>query len=260
MQRYKLTLEYDGSPFVGWQRQINGCSVQQILENAIECYCGHKATAHAAGRTDAGVHACGQVAHIDIARHDSPSTVRDALNAHMRPYPIAVLHAEAVDSFFHARFSARERAYIYRITSRRAPLVLDARRAWWIVQPLDAAAMHNAGQLLVGEHDFSSFRATACQAQSPIKTLDELRVTTQHTPDGLNTEIFVRARSFLHHQVRNIAGTLMLIGRGKWNANDLRTALNARDRQQGGPTAPACGLYFMYAHYEDSLEIKNNYK
>lgn len=212
-------------------------------------------TAYAAGRTDSGVHACGQVAHIDIARHDPPATVHNALNAHMRPHPVAVVRAEAVDPCFHARFSARERAYVYRIIARRAPLALDVRRAWWIAQPLDGVAMHEAGQILLGQHDFSTFRATACQARSPVKTLDEVHVTSQSLSDGSRIEIFVRAPSFLHHQVRNITGALVLVGRGKWSARDLRVALKACDRRRGGPTAPACGLYFMYARYDDDFGV-----
>jgi len=247
MPRYKLTLEFDGTGYVGWQRQDNGPSIQQALEEAVHRYCGETVTAHSAGRTDSGVHAYGMVAHVDIGRGDPADKVRDALNAHLRPQPIAVLKAETVRAEFHARFSARERSYIYRIVNRRAPLALEAGKAWWVTRPLDAAAMHAAAQELVGHHDFSSFRAKECQAQSPVKTLDELTVTRH----GAEIRIYCRARSFLHHQVRNIVGTLSLVGEGKWTAADVRAALEARDRAKAGPTAPACGLYFLTAEYDD---------
>jgi len=246
--RWKLTAEYDGTGLVGWQRQDNGPSVQEALETAIHRFCGETVTVHGAGRTDAGVHALGQVAHADIAKDADADTVRDALNAHLRPAPIAVLRAEAVDEDFHARFSATGRAYLYRIVNRRPPLTLDAGRAWQVAPPLDAAAMHDAAQALIGRHDFTSFRASLCQAKSPVKTLSALDVSR----DGETVLIRVRARSFLHHQVRNIAGTLMLVGIGKWDRADVAAALAARDRAAAGQTAPAHGLYLTQVFYPPS--------
>ena len=206
MTRYKLIIEYDGGPFHGWQRQDNGASVQQSLENAVTSFCGEIQLVEGAGRTDAGVHALGQVAHVDIEKDTDGSTVRDALNFHLRGLPVTVLAAEEVDRQFHARFSARERSYLFRILDRRPPPAVDAGRVWWVPVALDAGAMHEAAQALIGNHDFSSFRAAQCQADSPVKTLDELRVTRA----GDEIHIQVRARSFLHHQVRNFAGTLKL--------------------------------------------------
>ena len=245
MIRYKLTLEYDGAGFVGWQRQENGPSVQAALEAAVAGFCGEAVTAYGAGRTDAGVHALGQVAHIDLDKEAGTDTLRDALNAHLKPAAVVVLAAEAVDGDFHARFSAVERAYRYRIVNRRARLALDRGRAWFVPQPLDAAAMHDAAQALVGHHDFTSFRASECQAKSPVKTLDALAVTR----DGAELRIEARARSFLHHQVRNMAGALKLAGEGKWNRADVSRALEARDRRAAGPTAPAEGLYLVSVGY-----------
>ena len=238
MTRWKLTVEYDGTPFVGWQRQDNGPSVQAALEDAVFAFCGERVVAQGAGRTDAGVHAAGQVAHVDIARESSADTVRDALNFHLKPAPVAVLSAVAVGEEFHARFSAIGRAYRYRIVNRRAPLALELGRAWHLVQPLDAARMHEAAQLLVGNHDFTSFRSSICQAPSPVKTLDRLDVARH----GEAIEIVAEARSFLHHQVRNMAGTLKLVGEGKWQPRDVAAALAARDRAKAGPTAPPEGL------------------
>ncbi len=238
MTRWKLTLEYDGTPFVGWQRQENGPSVQAALEEAVFAFCGERVVAQGAGRTDAGVHAAGQVAHVDIARAASGDTVRDALNFHLKPALIAVLVATSVDEDFHARFSAIGRAYRYRIVNRRAPLALDLGHAWHLVQPLDAARMHEAAQLLVGNHDFTSFRSSICQAPSPVKTLDRLDVARH----GEAIEIVAEARSFLHHQVRNMVGTLKLVGEGKWSARDVMQALESRDRSKAGPTAPPEGL------------------
>lgn len=245
MTRWKLTLEYDGSGFVGWQRQDNGPSVQQALEEAVARFCGETVTAHAAGRTDAGVHATGQVVHVDIAKETTADTVRDALNFHLRPAPVAVLAAERVDESFHARFSATRRSYLYRIVNRRAPLTLDRGRAWLVQQPLDAAAMHAAAQILVGHHDFTSFRASICQAASPMKTLDRLDVSRH----GEEIVVIAEARSFLHHQVRNMVGTLKLVGEGKWSTHDVQRALAARDRAAAGPTAPAEGLYLTGVRY-----------
>jgi tRNA pseudouridine38-40 synthase len=243
--RYKLTLEYDGRGFVGWQRQDNGPSVQAALEAAVEGFCGEAVIAQAAGRTDAGVHALGQVAHVDLDKETTVETLRDALNFHLRPAAIAVLEAEAVADDFHARFSATERAYRYRIVNRRAPLTLDKGRAWFVPVALDAAAMHDAAQALVGTHDFTSFRASECQAKSPVKTLDALEVAR----DGDEVRVAARARSFLHHQVRNLVGSLKLVGEGKWARADLERALAARDRKAAGPTAPAEGLYLVAVRY-----------
>ncbi len=245
MTRYKLVIEYDGTGFVGWQRQTNGLSVQEALERAAHGFCGEAVTAFAAGRTDAGVHALGQVVHVDIARETDTDTVRDALNAHLRPAPVAVLSAEAVPDDFHARFSAIGRSYLYRIVNRRAPLALDRDRAWQVAIDLDADAMHDAAQVLVGRHDFTSFRASLCQAKSPVKTLDRLDVVR----NGDEIAIRAGARSFLHHQVRNMVGTLKLVGEGKWTRDDVAAALAACDRAAAGPTAPACGLYLTEVVY-----------
>ena len=198
-----------------------------------------------AGRTDAGVHALGQVAHVDLPRDDRPEVVANALNAHLRPHPVAVLKAEKVGEDFHARFSAIERGYIYRIVNRRAPAVLEAGHAWWVSPPLDVAAMHDAAQVLIGKHDFSSFRAAECQAESPVKTIDEINVTR----DGEVIALTARARSFLHHQVRNFVGTLKFVGEGKWTAADVKNALEARDRAVAGPTSPPDGLYLTHVKY-----------
>ncbi len=245
MPRYRLTLEYDGGGFVGWQRQENGLSVQEALERAVERFCGEAVTAVAAGRTDAGVHALGQVAHVDLGREVAPDTVRGALNFHLRPAAVAVLDCARVADDFHARFSASKRRYLYRIANRRAPLALDRGRAWHVAPRLDAEAMHGAAQLLVGRHDFSSFRAAQCQAASPVKTLDLLSVTRA----GDEILAAAAARSFLHNQVRAMVGSLKLVGEGKWSANDLARALAARDRAAGGPNAPPGGLYLVRVDY-----------
>ncbi|MEQ9811548.1 MAG: tRNA pseudouridine(38-40) synthase TruA [Azospirillaceae bacterium] len=246
MPRYKLTIEYDGRPFVGWQRQANGPSVQAAVEAAVERFCQEAAVVQCAGRTDAGVHALGQVAHVDIARETTADTVRDALNFHLAGHPVAVLAAERVADDFHARFSAAGRAYRYRIVNRRAPLALDAGRAMHVTRPLDHMAMHGAAQALVGRHDFTSFRAAQCQADSPVKTLARLDVFR----DGEEIAVIAEARSFLHHQVRNLVGTLRLVGEGKWRRADVVAALEARDRAAAGPTAPAEGLYLTRVDYD----------
>ncbi|MSO53955.1 MAG: tRNA pseudouridine(38-40) synthase TruA [Rhodospirillales bacterium] len=248
MPRYKLTIEYDGSPFVGWQRQDNGLSIQAVIEDAVQRLSGAAATVFGAGRTDAGVHALGQVAHVDIERAFPADTVRDALNFHMKPHPVSILTVVEVGPDFHARFSARERRYRYRILNRRAPSVLLRGRVWSVTGPLDVAAMAQAAAILVGHHDFTTFRSSVCQAASPIKTLDALDVRR----DGEEIVIEARARSFLHHQIRNFAGTLKLVGEGKWTPADVETALQARDRARGGPTAPADGLYFVEVVYPDA--------
>lgn len=245
MQRWKLTIEYDGSPFVGWQRQTNGPSVQQALEEAVERFSGETVRVNGAGRTDAGVHAQGQVAHLDLARETNATTVRNAVNQHLKPWPVAVIAAEAVPSTFDARLSARRRAYRYRIVNRAAPLALDRGRAWHVVRPVDATLMHEAAQHLVGRHDFTSFRAAECQSASPIKTLDRLDVRR----DGETVAIEAEARSFLHHQIRNFAGTLRLVGEGKRPPAWVAEVLAARDRSAAGPTAPPDGLCFLWVDY-----------
>lgn len=245
MPRYKLTIEYDGGGFVGWQRQENGLSVQQVLEGAIEKFCGEATTLFGAGRTDTGVHALGQVAHFDLAEAAEADTVRDALNFHVRPAAISILAAELVDDDFHARFSATERAYLYRIINRRPQLTLDKGRAWHVIVPLDSEAMAEAAKTLVGFHDFTSFRSVYCQAESAEKTMNHIAVTHR---DG-EIRLLLRAPSFLHNQVRIIAGTLAWVGEGKWTPGDVAQALAARDRTAAGPTAPPEGLYFLEAVY-----------
>lgn len=241
MARYRLTIEYDGRPFVGWQRQDNGPSVQAALEEAISRTTGEAVTVTGAGRTDAGVHALGQVAHFDLAKDFAADKIRDALNHYVRPSPIAVLDAAVVASDFHARFSATNREYLYRIVARRAPLALDAGRAWHVVKELDADAMHKAAQVLIGRHDFTTFRAAECQAKSPVKTLDRFDIVRQ----GDEIRATVVARSFLHHQVRSMIGTLKLVGEGKWTTNDVAAALQSRNRTRCGPVAPPDGLYLV---------------
>jgi tRNA pseudouridine38-40 synthase len=245
MPRYKIIVEYDGTPFVGWQVQDNGPSVQGLLIAAIAGFTGENVSVQGAGRTDAGVHALGQVAHFDLSRDRDCDTICDALNAHLRPHPIAVLAAEKVAENFDARFSAARRHYLYRIINRRADLALDRQRAWRYPRPLDAAAMQAAAQLLVGRHDFTTFRAATCQAKSPVKTLDRLDVERA----GDEIRITATARSFLQHQVRSMVGSLALVGEGKWRADDLVRALEARDRSACGPVAPAEGLYLMRVDY-----------
>lgn len=245
MTRYKLTIEYDGRPFVGWQRQANGLSVQQAVEEAVAAFCGEETRVASAGRTDSGVHALGQVAHVDIARPTTALEVLGALNAHLRPYPVAILSATEAPEDFDARFSAVRRAYRYRIVNRRAPLTFDSGLAWRVPGRLNANAMHEAAQRLVGHHDFTSFRASECQAKSPVKTLERLDVRRL----GPEIEVAVEARSFLHHMVRNIVGTLKLVGQGRWTGDDVAAALAACDRAAGGPTAPPDGLYFVSVAY-----------
>lgn len=246
MPRYKLTIEYEGTPFVGWQRQDNGPSVQAAIETAVTSICGEHCTLHGAGRTDAGVHALGQVAHLDLPHPMPPEKLPLAINFHLKPLPIAVLRAEAVGEDFHARFAATGRSYLYRIVNRRAHLALDRGRAWFIPQALDEEAMHEAAQALVGTHDFTSFRASYCQAKSPVRVLHRLDVRRQ----GEAIAIVAKGVSFLHHQVRNMVGTLRLVGEGKWSAQDMARALAARDRKAGGPTAPPDGLYLTEVRYD----------
>ena len=245
MPRYKLTLEYDGAPFVGWQRQANGPSVQGTLEAALLALCGEPVVAHGAGRTDAGVHAEGQVAHVDLSRAWDGQRLREALNAHLGRHPVAVLVAEPVADAFDARRSARLRRYVYRIVNRRAPLTLDRGRAWRVKRRLDAEAMHEAAKALLGRHDFSTFRDSQCQAESPVRTLSSLDVVRC----GDVVEMRVSALSFLHRQVRSMVGSLEYVGAGYWSAADLKTALEAADRRRCGQVAPACGLYLAGVDY-----------
>lgn len=245
MPRYKLTLEYDGRPFVGWQRQANGLSVQEAVESAIASLIGAAASIQAAGRTDAGVHAKGQVVHVDLARDWRGDRLRDALNAHLRLFPVAVVETAQVGAEFEARFSATRRHYLYRILNRRAPPTHERGYVWHVARKLDAAAMHEAAQTLVGRHDFTTFRAAECQANSPLRTLDRLDVRR----DGDMIEIRASALSFLHRQVRSMVGSLEHVGSGKWTTGDLKAALDARDRARCGAVAPADGLFLMQVDY-----------
>jgi tRNA pseudouridine38-40 synthase len=245
MPRYKLLIEYDGTPFAGWQNQADQVTVQGVLAQAVEAFCGEKVSVNGAGRTDSGVHALGQVAHIDLSKDWGNDVVRDALTAQLRPHPIAVLSAERVSDVFDARFTARKRHYMYRIVNRRSDLALDRNRAWRVARPLDARAMHLAAKGLLGKHDFTTFRAAECQAKSPEKTLDLLDVER----GGDEIRIFASARSFLHHQVRSMVGSLVLVGDGRWTAKDLTDALAARDRTACGPMAPSDGLYLVQVDY-----------
>ncbi|MBC8036034.1 MAG: tRNA pseudouridine(38-40) synthase TruA [Rhizobiales bacterium] len=241
MPRYKLVVEYDGTPFAGWQMQANERSVQGVLEDAVAVINGKRAVVHGAGRTDAGVHALGQAAHVDLARPWDGFELRNALNANVRPHPISVLEAEEVGQDFHARFSATRRHYIFRILNRRSPPALERGKVWWLPMELDAGTMHEAAQMLLGKHDFTTFRAAACQAQSPVKTLDRLDVARH----GELIEIRTDARSFLHSQVRSMVGTLKLVGEGKWSSSDVKAALDAADRARCGPVSPPDGLYLL---------------
>jgi tRNA pseudouridine38-40 synthase len=243
--RYRLTIEYDGAPFAGWQIQADQLTVQGVLTAAVQALTGETVLVQGAGRTDAGVHALAQAAHVDLTRDWSTDTVRDALNAHLRPHPVAVLAAERVPESFNARMSALKRHYRYDIVNRRADLALERQRAWRIPRPLDVPAMHAAAQLLVGKHDFTTFRASECQAKSPLKTLDRLDVVRE----GERVHVFASARSFLHHQVRSMVGSLVLVGEGRWSADDLGKALAARDRTACGQVAPADGLYLVRVDY-----------
>lgn len=245
MPRYKLTIEYDGTPFVGWQVQDNGLSVAGAIEVAVEKFTGERAALYGAGRTDAGVHAFAQVAHIDLVKEWETDTVRDALNAQLRPNPVAILKAERVADDFHARFSATARHYLYRIVNRRADLALENDRVWKIARLLDAGRMQEAAQYLTGQHDFTTFRSTECQANSPVKTLDRLDVARE----GDEIRVTASARSFLHHQVRSMVGSLAQVGEGRWSAEDLEKALKAKSRSACGPVAPAAGLYLVRVDY-----------
>ncbi|MFD1744782.1 tRNA pseudouridine(38-40) synthase TruA [Rhizobium helianthi] len=250
MPRFKMTVEYDGTPYVGWQRQENGHSVQAAIEGAILSLTQETVVIRGAGRTDSGVHAMGQVIHADLSREWAPFKLRNALNAHlmMAEEKVSVLEVERVSDDFDARFSALRRHYLYRIISRRSPLAIEARRAWWVSKDLDHEAMHAAAQMLVGHHDFTTFRSAHCQAKSPVRTLDRLDVTRH----GELIEIRASAQSFLHNQIRSFAGTLKLAGEGRMTPEDVRAALEARDRAACGPVAPPEGLYFMQVDYPDS--------
>ena len=244
--RYKLLIEYDGTPFVGWQRQKDGLSVQEVLEKALTVCLRQNITIFGSGRTDTGVHARGQVAHFDSDVDVDCFKIRESINALVRPHPVSVILAEQVADTFHARFDAKERTYIYRILNTRYPPALDKNRVWWYSRELDDVKMNEAAQLLIGKHDFSTFRASECQAKSPIKTIDFIEIKR------LNNEVVmtIKARSFLHHQVRNIIGSLVNVGNGKWQIDDFKRAFEAKDRKAGGQTAPAEGLYFMSVQYE----------
>jgi len=248
MPRYRLTLEYDGRPYHGFQAQGDLPSVQASVERAVKAFCGETLRLQAAGRTDTGVHATGQVVHVDLAKDWKPDVVRDALNAHLVPEPIAVIEAAVAPDGWHARFSATERRYLYRILNRRSPPALDQGRVWHVKKPLDAAAMHAAAQALVGHHDFTTFRDLQCQAKSPMKTLDLAAVRR----DGDYVLLEFASRSFLHRQVRSMTGSLAEVGAGRWTAADLKAALEARDRRACGPVAPAEGLTLTRVEYGDS--------
>jgi tRNA pseudouridine38-40 synthase len=245
MTRFRLTVEFDGRPYMGWQRQAHGPSVQQAIEDAAHQVTGEAAAVQAAGRTDAGVHAIAMTAHIEVTKEITPFRLMEALNALMKPQPIAILACEAVADDWHARFSCLGRSYVYRIVNRRAPLALEAGRAWRIARPLDEGAMHEAAQALVGLHDFTTFRSAHCQAESPVKTLDRLDVRRE----GDAVLVEAAARSFLHHQVRSMVGCLAMVGQGQWSAAELKAALEAKDRAALGLNAPPDGLYFVTALY-----------
>ncbi len=247
MTRFRLTIEYDGTEFVGWQRQDNGRSVQQALEEAIARFEVATPQVFGAGRTDAGVHAIGQVAHVDLSRDITTEKLREAINFHLKPAPIAVLEAVAVSEEFHARFSAKKRHYLYRMIDRRPPLTFERGLIWRVPRPLDVGAMQQAAQALVGKHDFTTFRAAHCQAKSPIKTLDAISVSRQ----GEEIHVTTQARSFLHNQVRSMVGSLVEVGAGRWQTGKLATALSAADRRDCGPVAPAHGLYLTAVDYDD---------
>ena len=253
MPRYFFTVEYDGTPYVGWQRQGKGKSVQGVIEKAIFDATGETVTLGGAGRTDSGVHATGQVAHCDLQKSWLPYVLRNALNAHLAlaGESVSILDANEVAQQYDSRFSAIKRHYLYRIISRPAPLAIEATRAWWVRKPMDHEAMHEAAQRLVGHHDFTTFRSAHCQAKNPVRTMEFLQVTRS----GPLIEIRASAQSFLHNQIRSFAGTLKLVGEGKWSADDVQRALEARDRKACGPVAPPHGLYFLKVDYKDNLDL-----
>ncbi|WP_340586753.1 tRNA pseudouridine(38-40) synthase TruA [Erythrobacter alti] len=250
MTRFALTVEFDGTPFFGLQRQDNGPSVQQSIEDAAQRVTGERVTLHSAGRTDSGVHALAMRSHLDIEKKFEPFRLMEALNAHLRPEPVAITHCEVKPEDWHARFSCTGRSYEYRIRNRRAPLTLEKGRAWHIARPLNAEAMHDAAQALVGRHDFTTFRSAHCQAAEPVKTLDRLDVSRE----GDAVIIRAGARSFLHHQVRSMVGCLALVGQGQWSVSQVGEALKARDRAALGLNAPPHGLYFVAARYADDTQ------
>ncbi|MBJ6988781.1 MULTISPECIES: tRNA pseudouridine(38-40) synthase TruA [unclassified Devosia] len=245
MPRYKFTIEYDGTAFYGWQRQKNQISVQQVLEEAVLKFSGETVNSQAAGRTDAGVHALGQVAHINLSKEWDPFRIREAMNYHMRKHRVVIVECEAVPDTFEARFSAKARHYEYRILTRRAPPALELNQVWHVPKPLDVTTMHEAAQLILGLHDFTTFRSSECQAKSPMRSLDELNVTG----DDEYISVTASARSFLHHQVRSMVGSLKMVGEGKWTPADFRAALDAADRTRCGAMAPSTGLYFVGVDY-----------
>lgn len=250
MQRWKLTLEYDGSAFLGWQSQPNGRGVQDAVERALEKIDGQRVRIHGAGRTDTGVHATGQIAHADLQKPWKAFQLREALNAWLlKMAPVSVLNAQPVSDDFHARFSAKGRVYLFRMLDRRAPLTIDRGKIWRVSQPHDAHAMHAAAQLLIGTHDFTTFRDGKCQAKSAVKTLDSFSVTRVEGVYGAEIQATIAARSFLHRQVRSMMGSLSEVGRGSWSAHDLQDALNAADRSRCGPVAPGDGLYLIDVKY-----------
>ena len=255
--RYRLTIEYDGAGFCGWQAQADGDAVQDALSDAVEKFCGARVTVYGAGRTDSGVHARRQVAHLDLEQEVRPDKLRDAMNFHLRPLPVAVTQAAYARADFDARFSAIARHYRYRLVSRRAPLALDAGQSWWVPQALDVAATQAAAPVFLGQHDFTTFRASQCQAKSPIRTLDALivRAVTDMADAGADgvIEIHASARSFLHNQVRSLVGALKYVGEGKWSKDDCAAALAACDRTACAPVAPACGLTFMSVDYPEAV-------
>lgn len=248
MPRYRIKIEYDGTPYVGWQEQANGPSVQAEIRGAIAKFSQEDVQVKGAGRTDAGVHALGQVAHFDLSKAWDPFRIQEALNYHLKPNPIAILACDETEAQFDARFSAVSRHYLYRISNRRARPALDEDRVWWVARPLDADLMHRAAQSLIGNFDFTTFRAALCQAKSPVRTLDVLDVSRV----GNEVHITAEARSFLHNQVRSMVGSLKLVGEGKWPARELKAALDAKDRARCGPVAPACGLYLSGVRYDNS--------
>ncbi|MEM1197053.1 MAG: tRNA pseudouridine(38-40) synthase TruA [Pseudomonadota bacterium] len=251
MTRYALTIEFDGTPFQGLQRQAHGPTVQQAIEEALRKVSGEEAALHSAGRTDTGVHALAMRSHVDLEKSIDPFRLSEALNAHLRPDPIAITACKVVSEEWHARFSCIGRSYLYRILNRRAPLTLAKDRVWQVVPELDAAAMHRAAQALVGRHDFTTFRSVQCQAKDPVKTLDRLDVETRETEFGREIRIHAAARSFLHHQVRSMVGCLKLVGQGTWPVERIAGALEARDRAELGLNAPPHGLYFVSATYPE---------
>lgn len=246
MRRFKITLEYDGTPFCGWQRQKDLPTVQQALEDAFHDFLGEPITVWGSGRTDTGVHAKGQVIHVDIIKPYEPFEIQGAMNKRLKNMPISLLSVEEVALDFHARFSAKARSYEYRIINQRVPPALERTRAWWVIKPLSIDKMAEAATFLIGNHDFSSFRGSHCQASSPVKTLEKL--TVEKTNDGIL--IKAQARSFLHHQVRNMVGSLKLVGEGKWSSEKIKDILEAKDRRAAGPTAPSQGLYLMQIYYD----------